>query len=337
MPALHTRSLCVLAAATLAAAGVGGAAVAAPHAVTPHTVTYTLVTEPSAGYTPIYNLINSATTTLDMTMYELTDTTAEQDLANAAARGVTVRVILDQNLEKSNNTTAYNFLNAHGVPTHWASTTYAATHQKTITIDGATSAIMSGNLTSQYYSTSRDFAVIENNSLDVKAIEKVFNADYAGTAITPTDGDHLVWSPTDSQSQILPIINNATKTLSVENEEMGDSAVTTALENAAKRGVNVEVIMTNDDNEYGTEFDALTAAGVHVHTYAYTASLYIHAKAIVADTGTSAALVDVGSQNFSDASLNKNRELGFITNNTSIISGINSALASDYAGGTNWS
>ncbi len=335
MPGLHIRSLCVLAAATLAA-GTSAAAAATPSSTTPHTVTYTLVTEPAAGYTPIYNLINSATTSIDMTMYELTDTTAEQDLAAAAARGVTVRVILDQNLEKSNNTAAYNYLNANGVPTHWASTTYAATHQKTITIDDATSAIMTGNLTSQYYSTSRDFAVIENNSLDVKAIEKVFNADYAGTAITPTDGDHLVWSPTDAQSQITSIINGATTSLSVENEEMGDSTVTTDLENAAKRGVDVEVIMTNDDNEYSTEFDALVAAGVHVHTYAYTASLYIHAKAIVADYGTSAAQVDVGSQNFSNASLNENRELGFVTNNTTIISGIDSALASDYAGGTNW-
>ncbi len=208
------------------------------------------MTEPSGGFSSVYNLINTARHSIDMTMYELTDTTAEHDLAAAAARGVTVRVILDQNLEKSNNTAAYTYLNANGVPTHWASTTYAATHQKTVTVDGATSAVMSGNLTSQYYSTSRDFAVIENNSLDVKAIEKVFAADYAGTAITPTDGDHLVWSPTDAQSKILAVINGATKSLSVENEEMGYATVVTALENAAKRGVDVEVTMTNDNNEY---------------------------------------------------------------------------------------
>lgn len=343
MSRLHTRSaglLSTLALAAAATAGTAGTATAAPSAraaVVPHTVTYTLVTEPAAGYGAIYNLINSATTRIDMTMYELTDTTAEHDLAAAAARGVTVRVILDQNLEKTHNTTAYNYLNANGVPTHWAMTSYAATHQKTITVDGATTAIMSGNLTSQYYATSRDFAVIENNSFDVNAIEKTFNADYAGTAFTPTDGDHLVWSPTDAQSQILAIINGATTSLSVENEEMGYSTIVTALENAAKRGVDVKVTMTNDNNEYATEFNALVAAGAHVHTYAYTASLYIHAKAIVADYGTTGAQVDVGSQNFSSASLNKNRELGFITNNSSIISGINTALASDYTGGTNWS
>jgi cardiolipin synthase A/B len=295
-------------------------------------VTYTLVTEPQDGYGPIYHLITSAASTLDMTMYELTDTTAEADLAADATRGVDVRVILDTNLEKSNNTPAYTYLTSHGVHVVWASSTYAATHQKTVTADDTTTAIMTGNLTSQYYSTSRDFAVIENNSFDVKAIEKVFNADYAHSAITPTDGDHLVWSPTDSQTQLLALINGATSSLEVENEEMGDPAVTTALENAANRGVNVEIIMTNDDNEYASEFDALTTAGAHVRTYAYTASLYIHAKVIIAD-GTQ---VFFGSENFSNASLNKNRELGFITTSTTLINPVAATLASDYAGATAW-
>lgn len=334
----HIRTACVLTAMTLTAAPAGTtAAAAAPSAVSPSAVSYRLVTQPGDGYTPIYDLINGAKSTLDMTMYELTDTTAEHDLAAAAARGVTVRVVLDQNLEKSNNTAAYTYLNGNGVKAVWADPSYAATHQKTVTADGTTTAIMTGNLTSQYYSTSRDFAVIENNSFDVKAIEKAFDADFAGTAFTPTDGDNLVWSPTDAQSQILGIIDGAAKSLSVENEEMGYATVTTALENAAKRGVDVEVTMTNDDNEYASEFDALEKAGVHVRTYAYTASLYIHAKAIVADAGTGAATVDVGSQNFSNASLNKNRELGFVTTNASIVSGIDAALASDYAGGTTWS
>jgi phosphatidylserine/phosphatidylglycerophosphate/cardiolipin synthase-like enzyme len=159
---------------------------------------YQLVTEPADGYQQIHSLINSAKSTLDMTMYELTDTTAEHDLAADAARGVTVRVILDVNREKSNNTTAYKYLNANGVPTVWAATKYAATHQKTITVDKAESAIMSGNLTSQYYSTSRDFAVLDTNLVDVDAIEKVFNAGYTGASITPGDGDNLTWSPTDA-------------------------------------------------------------------------------------------------------------------------------------------
>lgn len=127
------------------ATGVAGGATAAEGAA-PHAGNDTLVTEPDQGYQPIYDFIGSATRSIDMTMYELTDTTAESDLAAAAAKGVTVRVILDTNREKSRNTTAYNYLNAHGVQAVWADPTYAATHQKTITVDGTRSAVLTGNL-----------------------------------------------------------------------------------------------------------------------------------------------------------------------------------------------
>jgi len=130
-----------------------------------------------------------------MTMYELSDTTVTTMLAKAAGSGVTVRVILDQNNEKANNTTAYNTLTTGKVAVHWANPTYKCTHQKTITVDGATSAIMTLNLTPEDYSTTRDFAVITNDAADVAAIEATFNADFTDTTITAPTGDNLVWSP----------------------------------------------------------------------------------------------------------------------------------------------
>jgi len=115
--------------AALVAACTLGAALPAAAQTSPQ-----LVIEPDQGLTSIYNLINAAKSTIDMTMYELQDTTAQDDLCNAVSRGVTVRVILDVNLEKSNNTAAYNQLHSCGVDVVWAWTTYQATHQKTITI-----------------------------------------------------------------------------------------------------------------------------------------------------------------------------------------------------------
>ncbi|HTZ43479.1 MAG TPA: phospholipase D-like domain-containing protein [Jatrophihabitans sp.] len=325
------RSRTIAAVATTAALCLG---LAAPHASAASSK-YTLVTEPADKYQAIYSLINSATSSLNMTMYELTDTVAEQDLANAASRGVNVRVVLDVNREKSNNQSAYTYLAGHGVHVVWAPTQYAATHQKTITVDGTTSAIMSGNLTSQYYSTSRDFAVLDSNLVDIAAITKVFNADYANTSITPTDGDNLVWSPTDSQSKLLALINAATSTLGIENEEMADTAVTNALVAAANRGVKVHITMT-DNSSYHTAFNQLVAAGAVVHLYSASASLYIHAKVIDVDAALSSHRDYVGSINFSDYSLNKNRELGFITSDSVIDAGLDSTLASDFAGGTNY-
>ena len=79
--------------ATAAQADQPGASPAAP-------TTYALVIEPDQGLSAIYNLIASATQSIDMTMYELTDTTVTSMLAAAAAKGIAVRVILDQNYER---------------------------------------------------------------------------------------------------------------------------------------------------------------------------------------------------------------------------------------------
>jgi phosphatidylserine/phosphatidylglycerophosphate/cardiolipin synthase-like enzyme len=303
--------------------------------------TQTLVIEPDQGLTSIYNLVNSAKSTIDMTMYELQDTTFQNDLCNAVARGVKVRVILDVNLEKSNNTTAYNQLKSCGASVVWAYTKYHATHQKTITIDAGTSnaqtAIMTLNLTSRYYSTTRDFAVIENDANDIAAIESTFAKDYAHSTVTPPVGDDLIWSPTNAQTSLLNIINNAKYSLLVENEEMSDSAIVNALASACQHGVSVNIAMVNDNNDYASEFDTLTNAGCNVSTYPDTSTgFYIHAKAILADYGTSSAVAFVGSENFSSASLTENRELGLTTTNSSILQQLETTISNDYAGGTPW-
>jgi cardiolipin synthase len=271
-----------------------------------------------------------------VTIYELADTTAEQLLAQAASSGVTVRVILDQRYERNKNTAAYSYLSAHGVRVHWANLAYAATHQKTITVDNSTTAIMTLNLTSKYYATTRDFAVIENDTDDIAAIESTFEADFNDDAVTPPYGDGLVWSPTNAQSVILSVINSAKDSLLVENEEMSDSSIVSALMSAASRGVLVRVTMTNSDDEYSSEFSQLVASGAQVSTYSADSPLYIHAKVILSDYGSAAAQVLVGSQNFSRASLTENRELGLTLSDTAMMQSIAVTLAGDFDGGTRW-
>jgi cardiolipin synthase len=295
-----------------------------------------VLTEPRAGIGPIRRLISAARTSVDLTMYELRDRSAEADLARDAARGVRVRVILDRHLEKSRNQAAYHYLAARGVHVVWgpAGTTY---HQKTLTVDNTTSVIMTLNLVAGDYPGTRDFAVIDRKRADVAAIVTTFNADYAGRAISPPDGADLVWSPTNAEASILSVINGATRTLAVENEEMGDPAVTGALARAARRGVKVTLTMTAD-SEWDTAFRELARAGVHVRLYRDESGvLYIHAKAIVADAGRPGERVLVGSENFSAASLGFNRELGIVTRDRAVAASISKTLARDYAGAAPYS
>jgi phosphatidylserine/phosphatidylglycerophosphate/cardiolipin synthase-like enzyme len=318
-------------------------------------LTYTLYAFPESdnSVTPLYALVNNAQKTIDMTMYALEDTTFSADLVAACNRGVKVRVILDQNLEKSGNTSAYNQLNAAAnCSAVWANKAFQASHQKSIILDGTQVAIMSLNLQTQYYSTTRDFALLENDPVDIAAIQATFNADYAaGTpssgvagasdfSYQPGAGDDLIWSPTTAQPDMLAIINGATKTVLVENEEMGASNIVSALEAASARGVTVHIAMVETSTKapyssYSTEWTALEAAGCGVHVYPDTTTgLYIHAKAVVADFSLPTQSVYMGSINYSSASMTENRELGVYISDPASVQLLNSAMAADYAGGT---
>lgn len=290
----------------------------------------------SSSEPTIYDFINSATTSLDMTMYELEDTTAVNDLIALHNKGVTVRVVLDRQHQSANGS-AYNALTSAGVGVVWSPSAFTYTHQKTITVDGTKSLVLTGNLTSQYYATGRDYGVFTDDTRDVAAIEKVFNADYAGTSITPTDGDHLLWSPTDSRNRLLSVINAATKTLDVEELEFSDSTVVDAIAARAKAGVKVRVVLETPSS-YAGEVSEIKAAGGTVVGYSDPNGFYIHAKAMVADYGLSTQEVEAGSMNISSNSLSNNRELGIILTGTgvaqSVATTVETTFGSDYAGGT---
>jgi len=284
----------------------------------------------AAGMQPVYAFVLSAKKSVDMTMYELSDPTMVKDLVADERRGVKVRVILDTNRERSRNLAAFEALEAAGVKAVWADTDYEATHQKTVTVDRAKTLVLTANLTSEYYTTTRDFGVVDTNTADVSSIEAVFNADFAHRAIVPSDGADLVWSP-GSLTQMLAVINGARHTLSIENEEMASSPITGAIVAAAERGVKVEITMTAD-SYYDSDLDEIVSTGGHVHVYANESwDLYIHAKTTIADAGRSTQRAYVGSINFSSASMDRNRELGIITSDPRIVGELDAVVTGDYS------
>jgi cardiolipin synthase A/B len=297
--------------------------------------TYSLVTEPDQGLTAIYGLIASAKKSIDMTMYELTDVTVMDAFAKAVKAGLTVRVILDQSGdEKKVNTPAYNYLQQNKCGVHWSNPAYAVTHQKTITVDAATSAIMTLNLTPVSYKTTRDFAVITNNAADVAAIETTFNADFTNAKITPPTGENLVWSPANASSALLGLINGATKSMLISQEEFGDQAIVAAVVAALKRGAQVTLVQENMNNQYNATLTTLKTAGAKIATYSSNTGRYIHAKTVLADYGTANAKLFVGSENFTTDSLADNRELGLIFPDANCMAGVSAAITADFNGGT---
>jgi cardiolipin synthase len=290
------------------------------------------VTEPRAGFSVVYRLINDSQHNIDVTMYEFADRAAEHALAAAARRGVNVRVILDRR-QKSLNSGAYRYLTSHRVKAVWSSSSFDYTHQKTLVSDQSKAIIMTANLTAGYYKTSRDFLVTDRARADVAAIVKVFDADFRHRPIRPADGRDLVWSPTDSQRQILGLINSARKSLRIYSEEMADTTVDDALIRAAKRGVDVSICGENTGGQYDAVFARLARAGVHIAYYSSYSGFYIHGKVVEADYGTGQGRSFIGSENFSETSLDRNRELGLITSNPAILASIARTFAPDFSRG----
>jgi cardiolipin synthase len=282
---------------------------------------FTVYTEPQAGLGPVYSSILSARHVLDMTMYELDDPRAERDLAADASRGVDVRVLVDEAYAGGQeNRQAARVLAQARVHVEWGPSSVIV-HQKTIVVDNSAALIMTGNLTSRYYATTADFVVEDRRPVDVANIVRAFNDDWAGdlvdspyrAGVRGQEGD-LVFSP-GSESALVGLISSARKSVETSSEEMRSGAIEQALAADARRGVDVEVLMTQGPAWAGA-FDYLAREGVHIRLYPSSAnSLYIHAKVAVVD----GADVYVGSINYSTSSMVYNRELGIVTTNPSVL------------------
>lgn len=130
------------------------------------------------------------------------------------------------------------------------------------------------------------------------------------------------------------MINNATRTLDVYNEEIDDPQCIGALVAAAKRGVAVRVIAADlggsgGGNENAPALATLASAGVGTKV---VTSLYIHAKMVLADHGTTGQVAYVGSENLGTVSLDRNRELGILVRDKPVLDRLHAVFSKDWEG-----
>ena len=142
-----------------------------------------------------------------------------------------------------------------------------------------------------------------------------------------------------SRSVQLALLNGAQKgdVVRVYNEEQASDDIQKAELNAIAKGANVQVIETYDTKgKKMANLTALATAGATINVMApdsVPGALYIHAKMVsIQPANGGAPSAYVGSSNFSDPSLNDNRELGIQlgANDADQIAIMNSAFDTDY-------
>lgn len=296
-----------------------------------------LYVEPDDGEGVITSAINNARKSIWLEMYLLTDRNVISALEDAAHRNIDVRVMLEDHPYGGGSLSPKETLQKlqyAGVKTMTTNPQFALTHEKGMVIDGQTAYIMTSNFTlsalgGSKSTSNREYGIIDGNTKDVQTVQNIFQADW--NRQTPTINDsNLVVSPINSRSSLTGLINSAHQTLLVEAEEMQDNSIEQALVAAEKRGVHVEVILPkgqvqaggNDSNSSGIQ--TISSSGVQVKE---DAKLYMHAKIFVVDGKTAF----VGSENISTASLEKNRELGIILADSTVISKLQQTFQQDWS------
>ncbi len=273
--------------------------------------------EPDAGSAPFLNIINSSKTDLKIEVYIMTSGEIFNAIGDAVNRGVKVQVILTEYPYNMGSVaqSAYDRLTSLGAQVKWAPARFVYDHAKFIIADDARALFGTSNYT--YGGTTESFEanVITTDPHLVTALDQVFTADWTNTAAGAAPRQYLVLSP-NSESDLQWLIDNAHQSVTMVEEEVPEGKIFSALESAAKRGVDVKLIepqsnITHASSQYALA--SLSVAGVHVSTVKQP---FVHAKMIISDN----KYLFIGSENVSTTSMYDNREVGVILDNPDLVS-----------------
>ena len=269
--------------------------------------------EPQAGPAPIIQVIHSSRRELDVGVYYLSDRKILRALAAAHRRGVDVRVIIEGKpygmkpwqVRREERIIAATGAQWKVAPPRFTShgNDYSFYHGK-YCANGHEVEIGTANLDWSAFHRNREYVYVTRNTTVVQAVNAVFNADWHNRRAPAFAHRVLVLSPGTSAAQLLQVINQPGP-IDVESEELGPYAP--ILDALAAKGRNLRMILPASINrEDRRDVAFLREHGCQVRLLSKK-PLYMHAKMIAGK-----ALAFIGSENFTQTSLEDNREMGLL-------------------------
>jgi phosphatidylserine/phosphatidylglycerophosphate/cardiolipin synthase-like enzyme len=273
-----------------------------------------LFVEPDDGEKPVIDELDAASCTIDISVYILSDDLVIGSLVEAASRGVRVRVMLEQYPfgGSGNQDEVKTSLEREGIEVRWSGSDIRFSHAKFALVDRQVALIMNQNLTNAAFQSNREFGVMTTDHESVDQAQEIFDRDWQNDPIHDVEGP-LIVSPTNSRARLLAIIEGADRSIDFYAEVIRDEEIIAALGTAESRGVEVRLIVdASMDEDTQVVAVELYNMGVEIRL---SETLYIHAKLMVIDREVAV----VGSQNFTQTSLDDNRELAIVVTDSSIL------------------
>lgn len=283
-----------------------------------------LIVEPNAGKTSILNEIAKATSSIKLVMYGITDKSFIDALVKAKKAGKEVKIILEPCPYQSEDENRYalrRFKEAN-IETFAPNPDFRLTHQKTFIFDHARALVMTFNLTQSTFKNQRNFALLTDNPAIVKEIDDAFKAD-TEHKLSHVNNEDLIWSPDNSCQKILELIKQSKSHLRIYAQDISEYQTIGALAKAARSGKTVQLLLSEPNEKNRRKYDYLTRAGVQIH---FSRFFKIHAKVIIIDDSKAM----LGSINLTKSSLNDNRELAIITNQSDVVAQLTNVFLKDW-------
>jgi phosphatidylserine/phosphatidylglycerophosphate/cardiolipin synthase-like enzyme len=248
--------------------------------------------------------IDGARRSIDLLMYELTQQSLIDRFIAAHKRGIAVRVLLDGK-RGPDYEGPKGQLQAAGVEVRAAPARFQYAHAKVMIVDRSYAVVMSANMDSFSMDRARNYGVVDRDRDDLKGLQAVFDADWAG-ANPDLSCTRLIVSPENSQKRLQGLLASARQRIDLEVMYLSERDLVATVKERIKAGVRVRILLATPRFIMGNEEDAkdFLAAGAQVQ-YFYN----LHAKLVIAD-----GVAFIGSENLSFTSLTRNREVGiFVT------------------------
>jgi len=138
-----------------------------------------MIVSPVNSFQRVLDFINGAKTTLDVEVMYIADATIQAAIANAAGRGVTVRVIVEDPNDTTQNAGVAAFMAARGIPVKYAVQQFYL-HAKLLIADGV-AFVGSENMSTTSMTQNREMGALVFEPDQVAIIQQQFDADWAIT------------------------------------------------------------------------------------------------------------------------------------------------------------
>lgn len=269
--------------------------------------------------------INTAKQKIYIEVYIFTNKDIRKALKNAKKRGIEIKVLLEHNPYKAPwlNHKTYNFLKESGIEVVWSNTKhYSLNHTKLMIIDEE-AIISTGNLSHSTFTKNKDFFVIIQDAEIQSILESIFLQDFAQKKNISYQNNLLI-SPHYSRTKLEKLLESATKKIQIYIPYIQDENLKNILISQSKKGKNIEIISDKkfiDANS--TYLQEMKKNEVQIKSlYKYN----MHSKAILIDE----TYLFIGSINFSEYSLDKNKEIGILIKNKEAIAKFTKIFKKDW-------